>query len=301
MWFSCFYYYNIYHHKTIFYLSLIFWFMKNSFKDTLKDIRYLIDLKASLRFKICFIINTLINILFCRILKIKKNLGNFVFKWDELIENKKWKFKIIPRSDMYSILRPHYEQELYPYFLIEDWIFIDIGANVGKYTIYLGTKSPQVNIYSIEPNAQTYKYLLENVLLNNNNNNTHTFNVWFWEKKEQKDIYVPRWFLWRASVVNNFSQNQNNLIKSSINIITLDDFIKDNKIEYNKIRLIKIDVEWFEKEVLKWSKKTLNSLKSCRIIIEIFGDSTRFIKFLGEYDFKFFKKLYGDNYIFEKI
>ncbi|WP_072390059.1 FkbM family methyltransferase [Hyphomicrobium sp. CS1GBMeth3] len=46
-------------------------------------------------------------------------------------------------------------------------VFIDIGANIGFYTLWVGTlRSPDVRIISVEPNPSVYSALCENIDLN---------------------------------------------------------------------------------------------------------------------------------------
>ncbi len=46
-------------------------------------------------------------------------------------------------------------------------IVVDLGANIGIFASCLGRKHPDITIYSIEAVPQTYKYLLQNLWRNN--------------------------------------------------------------------------------------------------------------------------------------
>jgi FkbM family methyltransferase len=48
-----------------------------------------------------------------------------------------------------------------------DDIFLDIGANVGVYTVFAATRVPQGKIYAFEPHASNFAMLLETIQLNN--------------------------------------------------------------------------------------------------------------------------------------
>ena len=44
--------------------------------------------------------------------------------------------------------------------------FVDIGSNIGLYSIYSTLMNKNINCYSIEPFFKNYKRLLENISLN---------------------------------------------------------------------------------------------------------------------------------------
>jgi FkbM family methyltransferase len=147
-------------------------------------------------------------------------------------------------------------------------VFIDIGANIGLYTILAGNAiGPTGKIYSFEPCARTFSRLLENVQINNLKNVT-CFQVAVSDIKGIKLLYATTnyWDAWNS--LSKPTGNVNSEVKTEIvNTITVDEFAKEYKI-IDKITMIKIDVEGWEFKVLKGAYETLNSKKSPIIILE---------------------------------
>ena len=156
-------------------------------------------------------------------------------------------------------------------YVKKDNTVIDVGANIGTVTLLLanivGTNG---NVYSVEPHPTTYKYLLENIKLNNFENIT-TFNIALGEKSTQ------------VSFSNFKSDDQNKILnlesKLSIKMSKLDDLpIKENIID-----LLKIDTIGYEKFVLLGANSLL---KKCKVVqFPIGGAYHKFSDYYG-YDFK---------------
>lgn len=68
---------------------------------------------------------------------------------------------------MHSILNPNFENDIYQDFqkVSGKGIFLDIGANVGKFSIMV-SKNTSLETYAFEPNENVRKYLAKNLELN---------------------------------------------------------------------------------------------------------------------------------------
>jgi len=60
-----------------------------------------------------------------------------------------------------------YEPQMRKYFNLNKGAFIDIGANIGRYSIMLGRKYNSMKIVSIEASKETFEILKKNIKLNN--------------------------------------------------------------------------------------------------------------------------------------
>src|SRR3972149_7010328 len=58
-----------------------------------------------------------------------------------------------------------YETDLRKFFDIREGVFLDIGANIGKYSIILG-QNPKIKVIAFEPTPETFKILKKNIELN---------------------------------------------------------------------------------------------------------------------------------------
>jgi len=148
--------------------------------------------------------------------------------------------------------------------LDEDDTVIDIGANVGYYTLYLSKFLKTGKIISIEADPETCSVLKKNCELNNMKNVIiHNFAIS--NKSGQITFYKSETHSGENSIYSSGIKNK----KSSISIpaSTLDKMLKSN---YPKIDFIKIDVEGAEFDVLKGGEDTLKITK--KILIELHED-----------------------------
>lgn len=142
-------------------------------------------------------------------------------------------------------------------------IVIDIGANVGMISILLAKKFPFLKIYSFEPLPMNYNNFIKNIELNNIDKNIiKPFNLAI--TKDSRDVSM---FIGLLNQGGSFIIDNPSTFNISVNIKseTLDNIIKNNDI--NKIKLLKIDCEGSEYEILYNTNKN-NLLK----IDNIFGE-----------------------------
>jgi FkbM family methyltransferase len=138
--------------------------------------------------------------------------------------------------------------------LKEGDIFIDIGTNIGLFSL-IASKivGDEGKVLSFEPAPLTFSRLNENVKLNNFKN-IDTRNIGLSDKKGELTFYVSNngYDAW-----NSFAPSQDNKLESSIlvPVSTLDAELKD--LDKSKIKLMKIDVEGWEKFVLFGGKDFL--------------------------------------------
>jgi len=125
---------------------------------------------------------------------------------------------------------------------------VDCGANVGEIYLALLERGIKVNYYGFEPDKATFKCLSLNTQSKDINKNDHIFNIGLSDKNEPKKLYLDN-DGGNTSLIN-FGSDNSILVESR----TLDSF----KI-YEKIKLLKIDAEGFEPEVLNGSKLTLKN------------------------------------------
>lgn len=150
------------------------------------------------------------------------------------------------------------------HFLRENDLFVDIGANVGSYTI-LASAQIGANSIAIEPIPSTYKNLTQNIYVNNIEAKVQSHNIAL--GSENGEIS----FTSSLDTMNHVSneKSDNDII---VTVSTLDNILKDKSVP----ALIKIDVEGFETEVLKGASLTLKDERLKAIIIELNGSGKQF-------------------------
>jgi FkbM family methyltransferase len=117
---------------------------------------------------------------------------------------------------------------------------IDIGANMGWYSINIAKKYPDSKIYAFEPIPKTYHYLAENISLNNIQNIEACPFGLSNEKNDLTFYFYPEGGV-NASIANVSEREDVELINCHVE--KLDDFVDQKKI---KIDFIKCDVEGAE-------------------------------------------------------
>lgn len=139
-------------------------------------------------------------------------------------------------------------------------VIIDLGANVGYYSLKLSQKNENCKIIAIEPNPNTFKILSKNCELNNLQN-IDLYNVAISEKNGTVELFQSETHSGTSSILSKSnSKNESVLIKS----MTLDKLLGNS---YKKIDWLKIDVEGSELFVLKGATNTLKITN--KIIIEL--------------------------------
>lgn len=130
--------------------------------------------------------------------------------------------------------------------LKEKSTFLDVGANIGYYSLYVAPKTKA--IYSFEPDPRTLPLLLENL-------------------KDKKNIHVvPKavgkakgktsFTLEKEGEVSHFSRETDlDANKIQVEVTTIDCFVEEMHL---KVEAIKIDVEGFDIDVIEGALKTLN-------------------------------------------
>ncbi|MDD5173073.1 MAG: FkbM family methyltransferase [Patescibacteria group bacterium] len=161
-------------------------------------------------------------------------------------------------------------------------VVIDLGANIGLFSIYTKMKIPNAEIFAYEPVPKNFDILLENIKKNDLKKIT-PYCLGISGKEEKRYLYLE------DSVSHSIYLNNQNKGKQCINItcITLEKILRDNKIDICDI--LKIDTEGSEYEILyNCSRNTLERIK--KIILEC-----HHIKSFENYNKKSMEKFLIDN------
>lgn len=157
-------------------------------------------------------------------------------------------------------------------FLKPDDVFVDIGANIGYFSIIASKRvAPNGKVYSFEPTDKTYKRLQESLKLNHCNN-VQTYQIALSDKCEQREFTVSNDGFDAYNSLGNPSQGAN-FSKNVVQTQTFDFFQKENNIPFPT--LIKIDVEGWEIPVIKGMKETLEKENAPFLIVEFTEDNAQ--------------------------
>ena len=190
--------------------------------------------------------------------------------------------------DRVILFNNKYEEEQMEYFFkcinnFEMNIFIDIGANIGVYSLLAAKRFRHVDIYSYEPHPEAFKRLAKNIINNNFENRIVAINLALSNFQGKMFIEGPK----------NLGINQSGgatLSSTGSNEILVKTGDSDLQLLNEKIA-IKIDVEGHEHNVIEGLKNILVS-NSIFIQIEIFDRHLEKVsKTLKDLNFKLVKKI----------
>ena len=209
-------------------------------------------------------------------------------------------FLIRPRTEDLSLallLGEHYE--LTKWFLPNaKGIVVDIGANIGGYTIRACQNSSLV--VAIEPLFDVFKILEYNVKMNCPKGNVILVNKAISDRRGKATIKVPKLgrktFSGRASILDKKSYHYEQTQAYVIETDTLDNII--SSLSIRKIDFLKIDIEGAEAVAFRGMKRTLKNTRY--LMIEIRPENKWLINELQKMGSKLIDRK-GMNYFFVKV
>ena len=132
---------------------------------------------------------------------------------------------------------------------------LDIGANIGLITLILASLQSKGSVIAFEPLSMIYNHLIENIRKNKISNVTTHKKIVSNDDNCIKNINVPLHDNIGASYVSD-QKESSSAFSEEVETITLDRFVNTQKNNLN-IKIIKIDVECWEKYVLEGARKTI--------------------------------------------
>ena len=170
-------------------------------------------------------------------------------------------------GDWYCGLREYEEMGFLLHVLQPGDLFVDVGANIGSYSILAGS-CEGVNVLAFEPVPSTFSWLEKNISINALGDKVKAMNYGLAEKNGTAN------FSSNLDVRNHvLLENKENLPSIEINVSTL-----DNVLEGKNPTIIKIDVEGFETHVLVGARDLINNPSLIAVIIETNGGGERYGK-----------------------
>jgi len=212
----------------------------------------------------------------------KKGLGrrNADFGKDVVVEYDGLKFIICKgfSEALYSVYVNENEPETCRYMTSQTGdTFVDVGANVGGYTVRLAARFAKV--ISVEPNPKAAKVLKKNIELNQLSNVT-VYSEAISDGVGEATMYVPSsGKTTRSSIIERYGQGES----FPVHTTTLDSLLEG----YDRIDLLKVDAEGAEVRILEGGEKTLQ--RTSKLVLELGSWSEkRIMDILSRYNFKTF-------------
>ncbi len=147
-----------------------------------------------------------------------------------------------------------------PQILDEDSLFVDVGANVGWWSLYASTIIPDpARVVAIEPAASTFGDLMRNCQLNQNSFTCLRAAIWSeggqrlslrFSNRAREGAHVE----WDGGPSNrNFDHTE------QVPSVCLDDIIDDSSMPVSSL-VVKLDVEGVEIQALRGAQRNLNEI-----------------------------------------
>jgi FkbM family methyltransferase len=201
-------------------------------------------------------------------------------------------FRIDIRSHLSSLIfTGKYEPEVMIYLSgvpPKDGLIVNIGANIGFYSVHLANLFPNSLIIAVEPNPEAFSLLVENVKLNNLNNRVKTENLCIGSTRGKESLsFIPG---------NPEYSSMRNIVHSSVArdaqcIVSVDCVRLSDIVGTSKVFMIVIDVEGAEHIVLEGGRDVISRdhpiivFESADLLLKNFGSSSSelvcFLKELG--------------------
>ena len=184
-----------------------------------------------------------------------------------------------------------------------DFIFWDIGANIGLYSIYNSLKYKNSQTISFEPSTSNLRVLSRNISINNLFDRIKIFTAPL-TKGENKFLIMKEGEFQEGGALNSFGENfdfEGKKFSSKMNYQiygTNINYLIDNKI-LDIPDYIKIDVDGIEHLILEGGNKYLNNKKIKSLSIEINENFTeqheKVIEIMKKNDFKILHKKHNED------
>ena len=184
----------------------------------------------------------------------------------------------------------------------DDTIVLDVGANFGQLSVLLSKCKKNVEVYSFEASKYIFEILKKNIQINNAN--VKLFHNLVGNETEQelfiKKLSISKFNTYGSNMIEKTEiKDENSFNIEKINSIRIDDILFEKKIS-----LMKIDVQGYDLEVLKGSKRTIMK-QQMPIIFEYEEDFAKdfnytfksFEKFIDEINYKISTQIDKSNYL----
>jgi FkbM family methyltransferase len=131
-------------------------------------------------------------------------------------------------------------------------ILLDIGANIGWYSIVLAKES-KLTVYAFEPHPFNFSMLKENIRINQLEH-IHAFPYAIADREGRMKLHIYKSYnMGRHSLVDHGKTGRYH----EVDTVSIDSFMKKNALDLQPVEMIKIDIEGFEMAALRGAENTI--------------------------------------------
>lgn len=171
--------------------------------------------------------------------------------------------------------------------------FIDIGSNIGYYSLLASAINDKIRVHAFEPMPSAYEFLRENIKINgfsritavNTALSSSSGNATFYAITNEKFRTFPQ--LTGDGGLNSQHSGLRSKVSFEVIVDTLDDYVRRNKV--NKVDIIKLDAEANEHHVLRGANMVLRDHRPIIQVEILKGHNENDVySILKEFDYLYF-------------
>ena len=154
--------------------------------------------------------------------------------------------------------------------------FLDIGSNIGYYSLLAAKSNPNIKAYAFEPAVGPKYFLKQNIKINNFSSKIEAIDIALSNTRGTIDFYEVGNLKYKYLTHNlagegnaGTKKTSRNFIKTSVETNTLDNFINLQAIK--EVDLIKMDTEGTEVDILKYGTETIKQFEPIIICETLFN------------------------------
>lgn len=167
-------------------------------------------------------------------------------------------------SNLYLGLAEFEDMAFVLHFLRDSDIFVDVGANIGSYTV-LASAVRNGHSIAVEPVPSTFEHLLDNIRLNNIAHRVESVNCGVGAGDRRMLRFV------RSRDAKNCVATDESDETVEVTVLSLDEIVRKRWPS-----LLKVDVEGFEAEVVAGGHSVLSCESLKAIIVELLGHGVKY-------------------------
>lgn len=182
----------------------------------------------------------------------------------QFIRKLSFKAKTTYVAHLFKAVFKTYHEELIPLFrphIKKDAVIIDVGGHSGQTTKLFSQMAPQGHVYVFEPGLYAQSIISKVIQLKKFNNVTLE-TVGLSNERGEAELVAP---LKTSGSVGfgrshvSYSDEDDNNVKHTIQLITLDDYIADKYIR--RVDFLKVDIEGHEMKMFYGATKTIDTFR----------------------------------------
>ena len=166
-------------------------------------------------------------------------------------------------AQYYMGLSEFEEMSFVLHFIEKEDLFVDVGANVGCFTL-LASGVKKANTIAIEPLPSTFQHLCNNLTINKLEEKVEVLNIGVGAEEGSLEFTQDN------------SQNNHVATKNDSNTVLVQIKTLDNVLKNRNPTMLKIDVEGFERAVIDGAYETLKKESLRVVLIELVGLGARY-------------------------